>query len=320
MASKLNSQPVTTTMMTFYMLPDGAELAFDVLGASHIGTATPLILVCGMSCLGSDWQRLSMELSNIRPVLVFDHRGIGQSKYSSVNKGGDITIESMARDLLELIHWLGWKEIILCGFSMGGVIIQQLLLLPHHPLRPTELPFRVTHILLTATMASPYFGLRLPAPPSRTASSEEKHAYMKRVVEGFFFDPDWVKDEANRQRVGWWVGHTLHGRPQHTIRKQQRALVKFDFGSLHEKISEDLPILVIHGRVDAILPYSCGEGVLKRIPTARLVPIGDQPGSIPHDHFGHYWWEYFDIGVWRDVIEVFVGGVDLSGESQKARL
>lgn len=52
-------------------------------------------------------------------VLIYDHRGIGNSTLTSA-KDEDITIELMARDLLLLLENLKWKEVVICGFSMGG--------------------------------------------------------------------------------------------------------------------------------------------------------------------------------------------------------
>src|SRR5215469_10385698 len=92
-------------------------------------------------------------------------RGMGDSRLASDE---DITIELLARDLLFLLRHLGWKELSLCGFSMGGIVIfilynfsieafqlgvvaQQLLVLPFHPEHPTRLPFRTTHLLLAGT-------------------------------------------------------------------------------------------------------------------------------------------------------------------------
>jgi pimeloyl-ACP methyl ester carboxylesterase len=45
---------------------------------------------------------------------------MGDSTYSD---NDDITIESMARDLLFLLNSLGWNELAICGFSMGGELI-----------------------------------------------------------------------------------------------------------------------------------------------------------------------------------------------------
>lgn len=32
----------------------------------------------------------------------------------------EMTTESLARDLLDLLTFLEWKELAICGFSMGG--------------------------------------------------------------------------------------------------------------------------------------------------------------------------------------------------------
>lgn len=55
-------------------------------------------------------------------VLIYDHRGIGNS---SLSPAGDeeISIEILARDLLALLVHLNWKEVALCGYSMGGRFI-----------------------------------------------------------------------------------------------------------------------------------------------------------------------------------------------------
>lgn len=67
-------------------------------------------------------------MSHLRPVGINDGelislflpRGMGDS---SLSPGGEeeITIELLARDLLFLLTQLKWKEVALCGHSMGGI-------------------------------------------------------------------------------------------------------------------------------------------------------------------------------------------------------
>ena len=45
---------------------------------------------------------------------------MGESTYANEDRDDHITVESMARDLLILLQSLGWKELAICGFSMGG--------------------------------------------------------------------------------------------------------------------------------------------------------------------------------------------------------
>lgn len=305
-----------STLTKRITLSDGAKLAYEVLGERHIGTKEPLVLVTGLSGLGDDWDRLSTVLATIRPVLVFDNRGMGKSSYSTPSNGDQITVESMARDLLELVAHLGWTEIALCGFSMGGVIAQQLIFLPFHPTNPTSLPFRVTHLILAATMAEVVRVVgKFPPVPKQKLTIEEKRELVAKYLP-FQYDPLWV--QQNPDRFSHKVEKGLHGRPSVTFVKQYKATGKFNLEPYYAKIPKDLSILVIHGKLDDILPYSCGELLLRRIPQAKLVEVGSKPGQVPSDQYGHIWFEYFDISVWRDVFENFLN--DSGGNPCRARL
>jgi len=246
-------------------------------------------------------------------VLVYDHRGMGDSKLS--HKEDNITIELLARDLLFLLEHLRWKDLSICGFSMGGVVAQQLLFLPYHPDRPTPLPFRVTHVLLTGSLCSVLrdkrYGFPLQAIPDRPLTEQEKLDLARPSLE-WMFDPKWVSDPENAQRVDWWVRSIVSGRPRRVIVKQLKAMNRFDFTGLHEKLPRSMQFLVIHGEVDAVVPPYCGQEILRRIPWATPVEIGSQPGAVESLEFGHHWFEYFDVQVWHDIVEKFLASAHLA--------
>lgn len=52
-------------------LPDGAILAYEVHGSLHLGMRIPIVLVCGMSSLRADYERLTQSLSQTRPGTFF---------------------------------------------------------------------------------------------------------------------------------------------------------------------------------------------------------------------------------------------------------
>lgn len=58
-----------STLSTFYSLPDGAKLAYEILSADKLGLPgiVPLALVNGLNSLGQDFQRLSESLAKSRP-------------------------------------------------------------------------------------------------------------------------------------------------------------------------------------------------------------------------------------------------------------
>ncbi|KAJ7264981.1 Alpha/Beta hydrolase protein [Mycena haematopus] len=292
--------------MRHVILPDGAKLAFEILGAEHLGQTSPIVLVGGVSSLAGDWERLSNSLAHVRPVLVYDHRGMGDSKLAGDEQ---FTMELLARDLLFLLESLGWKELSICGFSMGGVVTQQLLFLPYQSERPTPLSFRVTHVLLAGSLCSqlrdPRYGLLVPPIPNRALTQQEKLELARPSLEKAF-DPEWVSDPRNAERLDILLLSMISGRPRKVIMKQLRTMNQFDFTGLHEKLPRSMQFLVIHGERDAIIPPYCGQEILQRIPWARPVQIGTQYGAVESLAFGHHWFEYFDVRMWHEVVEKFL--------------
>lgn len=296
-----------------------AKLAYQILGAQHLGSRQPIVLVGGISSTRGDFERLSDELAKSRPVLIFDHRGIGDSTYSTEAKDDNITIESMARDLCFLVESLQWDSISICGYSMGGVITLQLLFLPHIGNNSKPLPFKITHVFLTATLTSVLkdknYGVRLnPLPTDRELTPEVLREFIKPQME-LMFDPKWLADASTQARQEWWLSRMLIKRPYKTIVKQARATNRFNFSGLHSKL-RNTRILIVHGTADRVVPYYCGEEIHRLMPWAQTVQVGSQPGQLPSLEFGHNWYEYFDIKVWRDVFETFLR----SSGDQKARL
>ncbi|KAF8077746.1 Alpha/Beta hydrolase protein [Lyophyllum atratum] len=289
-------------------LPDGAMLAYELYGSFHLGVKTPIVLICGMSALRHDYERLSRGLAQTRPVLIYDHRGMGNSTLAG---NEDITIEMLARDLLFLLTTLRWKDISICGYSMGGVVAQQLLVLPYHPTHSTPLPFRTTHLFLVGTRSvvqdtSVGIGYKA-APPGKPRSLAERKAVARKVIE-MAFDPKWIAE--NGPRLNFVCDRVFNGiahRPGEMIAaKQGIALQKFQFADLLSKLPADMKVMVIHGTMDQVIPIRCGEDIAKRIHGVTFVQKGTQPGQVPSLDFGHFWYEYFDIKVWNAVVNVFI--------------
>ncbi|KAG2146891.1 Alpha/Beta hydrolase protein [Suillus bovinus] len=293
-------------------LPDGAQLAYEVLGSNH-KTSVPFVFVCGTTSCRGDTKKVSSLLAKCRQVLVYDHRGMGDSQSL---EDDPFTIETLARDLLSLIHHLQWTEVALCGHSMGGIVVQSLLFLPFHRTNPTPLPFRVTHVVLACTtftpIRDPKYGLKIPSiPKSRLTLEMIKETVRLSMLPSY--DPEWFASEANQERIREIVDRSLIDRPLKTILQQKRASSQYDFTGLHSRLSPDTQFMIIHGELDQVVPFSEVRGFLRLIPWARVVPVGNAPGSVPTLRFGHDWVEYFNPQVWYNVYEMFLQG-------EKARL
>ena len=95
----------------FFTTSDQAHLYYEVHGKGQ-----PLFLVHGWQCSSRFWQRNIPELSKHFQVIVMDNRGHGKS---SKGLQGQI-VARYAQDIRELSEFLGLKNFILMGWSLGG--------------------------------------------------------------------------------------------------------------------------------------------------------------------------------------------------------
>ena len=96
------------------------------------------------------------RLAQDRPVILVDYRGVGRS-------GGEMpdSMPAVAADIIAFVKALGLKEIDLFGFSIGGMVAQQVVL---------DAPELVRRILLAGTGPSGGAGMLELCPRCRKSS------------------------------------------------------------------------------------------------------------------------------------------------------
>lgn len=172
---------------------DGARIGYRVLGRQHTGPA--LVMVNGMSAVMEYWLPLAEALAESRRVVVLDHRGIGAS-YLTADEDEHVTIELMAQDVIDLVRALGIRIVHLLGFSMGGLIVQAILVHPDAHATSDQAGvavqgIEVRRVVLTSTFArAPRTEFRLedvPRPPN--ASPAERAVAAGRYMLEMQYDP-----------------------------------------------------------------------------------------------------------------------------------
>lgn len=99
--------------------------AYRELGKHNGGT--PVVLFAHLAAVLDNWDpRIVDGLAAKHHVVAFDNRGVGSSTGRPAS-----AIEQMAEDALLFIKAKGYKELDLFGFSMGGMIAQEIVL--KHP-------------------------------------------------------------------------------------------------------------------------------------------------------------------------------------------
>src|SRR3954452_23681225 len=95
----------------------GVEFAYRRLGPA---TGVPVIFLTHLAAVLDNWDpRVVDGIAARHPVITFDNRGVGASPGAT-----PMTIEEMARDAVSFIRALGFDQVDLFGFSMGGMIAQ----------------------------------------------------------------------------------------------------------------------------------------------------------------------------------------------------
>jgi pimeloyl-ACP methyl ester carboxylesterase len=95
----------------------GVQFAYRQLGPS---TGVPVVFLTHLAAVLDNWDpRVVDGIAAERRVITFDNRGVGASSGSTPT-----TIEQMASDAVTFIRALGFDQVDLFGFSMGGMIAQ----------------------------------------------------------------------------------------------------------------------------------------------------------------------------------------------------
>jgi pimeloyl-ACP methyl ester carboxylesterase len=101
----------------------GVEFAHRELGTNNPGT--PVVFLVHLAAVLDNWDpRVVDGFAAKRRVITLDNRGVGASSGSPAT-----SIEQMAKDAITFIKAMGFEHVDLFGFSMGGMIAQEIALM-----------------------------------------------------------------------------------------------------------------------------------------------------------------------------------------------
>lgn len=192
------------------------------------------------------------------------------------------TISDMADDVVGIMDALGIAKAHIVGSSMGGLIAQVLGI--EHPDR----------ILTITTIFATTSNLKIKRPddeilalmdkrPARDATEEERIAYKLKVF-SLLAGSTYPMDAKIEEKVIRSVKRCYY--PEGTLR-QLAALVREPATSSRLK-NMKLPLLVIHGAEDRLVPVEHGLDIAKNAPNSRLVIIEKMGHLIPTALIGKF--------------------------------
>ena len=253
---------------------NGIELEYETFGDSH---ARPLLLIGGLGTQMITWDEDFCDLLASRGfyVIRFDNRDGGLSTYPDA----EYTLDDMAADAAALLDALGIPAAHVVGASMGGFIAQLVAL--DHP----------EHVLtLTSIMSGPNGEDQVRPTPEANAvllapapETREEQVALGLLAKRTLLGPADPYDEPyEKARIERAIDRAYH--PLGFMRQLQAILAAKS--RLPRLSTLNMPVLVIHGDADILVPVENGRKVAAAIPGARLLEIEDMGHDIPKRVWG----------------------------------
>ena len=243
------------------------------------GKGRPLVLIHGVWASHKWWRWLVPELTRKYQVICPDVRGHGQS--SPLKKA--YTVNGFAKDLDLLLQSLGIHEVVLVGWSMGGIISLEYAL---------NYPSEVKALILIATRGHrnpkvrrriilQYLQARLSLLMDFTAPRK-----YDRASGGFPRQKIWLEREVEKmlspeapEEVKDWVMSDVTSHPRENYFQAIRSI--WNWGAADRLREIDAPTLIMVGDKDTRTPPRFSRRLHATIPNSRLVIVEEAGHCLP---------------------------------------
>ena len=251
-----------TNVPTQFISADGINFAYREYGQHNGGT--PVIFLNHLAAVLDNWDpRIIDGIAAKHHVVVFDNRGVG----ASTGKPSK-SIEQMADDAITFIQAKGFKQVDLFGFSMGGMISQEIVL---------KQPQLIRKMILSGTGPAGGIGISTVGRVSNwdlvrgMATRQDPKVYL------FFTRTDNGKAAAKQfvQRINERTENRDKEITISAYRAQLKALKKWGSKKPADLSIIQQPVLVANGDHDRMVPPVNTYDLAKRLPNSALIIYPD---------------------------------------------
>ena len=240
------------------IIVNGINLHYD-----DYGSGDPVVLVTGSGATGKMWsphQVPALNTAGFR-VITLDNRGMPPSDPCP----GGFTIDDMVADTAGLIERLSLGPCRVVGFSLGAMVVQELLL---------ARPDLVSQAVLSATRGrTDALRAAISAGEAELADSRvvlpRQYAAVVHAMQ--FLSPTTLKDES---RIQDWLDIFEMSLVSHSTNRSQHGLELLD-GRLEEYRKITSSCLVLGFRDDLIAPPHLCREVADAIPGCKYEELAD---------------------------------------------
>jgi pimeloyl-ACP methyl ester carboxylesterase len=253
---------------------DGTRFAYRQLGPDD---GTPVIFLNHLGAVLDNWDpRVVDGIAARHRVITFDNRGIGASKGRTPP-----SVAAMARDAVAFIRALGFDQVDLLGFSMGGFVAQVI---------AQEEPQLVRKMVLAGT--GPAGGEGIDKVTYITIVDMVKAALTLRDPKYYLF---FTKTEDGRSAARQFLKRLKERTDDRdkaislpAFRAQLKAIHAWGRQKPSDLTGIQQPVLVANGDHDRMVPSSNSADLARRLPNSQLTlyPDAGHGGIFQyHDEF-----------------------------------
>ena len=227
------------------------------------GSGTPIMLINGWGGNLDSWSdRMVDLLSDKHHVVMMDNRGTGRSDKPDI----PYTMDMMAADAYELLKVLGIEKTHVLGFSMGGAITQTF---------GKNYPDMVKSLVVCGASAGgehsissdPQVQMDLALIANPLPEMTERDRTIKLLY--LLYSKEYV--EENLEALILDETYSDHPTPSFALMNQSAAIGTMD---TYQHLPEmKMPVLVLTGEDDSLVPSQNSEKIASRIPNSKLVKI-----------------------------------------------
>jgi len=253
----------------------GVEYAYRELGRDNAGP--PVILLTHLAAVLDNWDpRVVDGLAAKRHVIAFDNRGVGASSGSAAD-----SIEQMADDATTFIKALGYPQVDLFGFSMGGMVAQEVVL---------KQPQLVRRMILAGT--GPAGGEGISNVVGITNLDILHALFTREDPKLYMFFTRTPEGEAAGQAFIERLQERRSNRDKEirllAFSAQMRALSRWGQKAPVDLSQVTQPVLVVNGDSDRMVPSSNSRDLARRLPNSTLVLYSNSGHGGVFQHYAEF--------------------------------
>jgi pimeloyl-ACP methyl ester carboxylesterase len=232
---------------------DDIEMAYKM-----VGKGSPILLINGYSAPLDFWDPTLVErLASNHTVITFDNRGVGNTTVGNKK----FSIPQFAQDTSKLLDALKIKKADIIGWSMGGMIAQELAL---------SNPEKVGKLIIYASTCGGNQSVP-PSPEVLKVFSNQSGSTMERLQKflPLLFPDQWRHDNPN------FLDHlpkSSEQTPINTLNKQIEAITNWT-GTCNRLGNITQPTMVLVGTDDVLTAPANSILITEKIPAAWLIQI-----------------------------------------------